>query len=111
MVAGGFVESAYNGDYRIGYQDADAPFVAFEPSEFGPAVDADTQAAVADALDQLTTDADGDGVGDFNIFAGPVADRDGEVRIADGVLPTYTELDELMGFGSWFVAGVEGSLE
>lgn len=111
MVAGEFVESGYNGDYRIGYQDADAPFVAFKPSDFGPAVDADTQTAVADALDQLTTDADGDGVGDFNIFAGPIEDRDGVVQIEDGVLPTYTELDELMGFASWFVAGVEGSLE
>ncbi len=111
MIAGEFVSSPYNGDYRIGYQMADAPFVAFEPSDFGSVVDADAQALVADALTQLTTDADGDGTSDFNIFAGPVSDRDGEVRIEDGALPTYTELDELMGFASWFVAGVEGSLE
>lgn len=111
MVAGGFVDSVYNGDYRIGYQDADAPFVAFEPSEFGPAVDDEAKALIAAALEEFTTDADGDGVGDLNIFAGPVVDRDGVVQIAEGVLPTYAELDELMGFGSWFVAGVEGSLE
>lgn len=111
MIAGEFVESGYNGDYRIGYQDADAPFVAFEPSDFGTVVDDDTQAAVAAALEMLTADEDGDGVGDFNIFAGPVTDRDGVVQIEEGVLPTYTELDQLMGFGSWFVAGVEGSLE
>ncbi|MGH1503215.1 MAG: BMP family ABC transporter substrate-binding protein [Acidimicrobiales bacterium] len=111
MIAGEFVASPYNGDYRIGYQDADAPFVAFEPSEFGAVVDDDTKAAVADALASLTADEDGDGVGDFNIFAGPISDRDGEVRIPDGTAPTYTELDELMGFASWFVAGVEGSLE
>ena len=111
MVAGGFVESEYNGDYRIGYQDADAPFVAFEPSEFGPAVDEEAKALIAAALEEFTTDVDGDGVGDLNIFAGPLSDRDGVERIADGTLPTYTELDELMGFGSWFVAGVEGSLE
>ncbi len=111
MVAGEFVESPYNGDYRIGYQDADAPFVAFLPSEFGPAVDADTQALVAEALAMLESDEDGDGVGDFNIFAGPIADRDGVIQIEEGVSPTYIELDELMGFGSWFVAGVEGSLE
>ncbi len=111
MVAGDFVDSGYNSDYRIGYQDVDAPFVAFKPSDFGPAVDADTEGAVADALDLLTTDGDGDGVADFNIFAGPLEDRDGVVQIEDGVLPTYTELDQLMGFGSWFVAGVEGSLE
>lgn len=111
MIDGGFVDSPYNGDYRIGYQDADAPFVAFLPSDFGPAVDGDTQALVADALAMLTSDEDGDGVGDFNIFAGPIEDRDGTVQIEDGVLPTYVELDQLMGFGSWFVPGVEGSLE
>jgi len=111
MVAGDFVDSPYNGDYKIGYQDADAPFVAFVPSAFGPAVDAETQALVADALAMFTSDEDGDGVGDFNIFAGPIEDRDGTVQIEDGVLPTYIELDQLMGFGSWFVPGVEGSLE
>ncbi len=111
MAAGEFVESPYNSDYRIGYQDADAPFVAFLPSDFGPAVDADTQALVAEALAMLESDEDGDGIGDFNIFAGPIADRDGVVQIEEGVSPTYIELDELMGFGSWFVAGVEGSLE
>lgn len=111
MVAGDFVESPYNGDYRIGYQDADAPFVAFEPSEYGPVVDDETKALVAEALERLTADADGDGVADFNIFAGPLADRDGTVQIPEGTSPTYTELDELMGFASWFVPGVEGSLE
>lgn len=111
MVAGEFVASDYNGDYRIGYQDAGAPFVAFQPSAFGPAVDDEAKGLIAAALEEFTTDADGDGVGDLNIFAGPLSDRDGTERIADGVLPTYTELDELMGFGSWFVAGVEGSLE
>lgn len=111
MVAGDFVDSPYNGDYRIGYQDADAPFVAFLPSAFGPAVDGDTQGLVADALAMLTADEDGDGVSDFNIFAGPLEDRDGTVQIEEGVLPSYVELDQLMGFGSWFVPGVEGSLE
>ncbi|MEM7342446.1 MAG: BMP family ABC transporter substrate-binding protein, partial [Actinomycetota bacterium] len=111
MIAGEFVTSEYNGDYRIGYRDAEAPFVAFKPSVYGPVVDADIEASVADALDLLTTDGDGDGVADFNIFEGPIEDRDGTVQIAEGVSPTYTELDELMGFGSWFVAGIEGSLE
>lgn len=111
MIAGDFAESQYNEDYRIGYQDVDAPFVAFEPSVFGAVVDDDTKALVEEALAMLQADEDGDGVADFNIFAGPLADRDGVVQIEDGVLPTYAELDQLMGFGSWFVAGVEGSLE
>lgn len=34
-VAGEFVSSPYNGDYRFGYRDVDAPFVAFTPSAFG----------------------------------------------------------------------------
>lgn len=111
MIAGDFPTSAYNEDYRIGYQDVNAPFVAFEPSVYGAAVDDETKALVDEALVRLTTDDDGDGVADFNIFAGPLADRDGTVQIDDGVLPTYAELDQLMGFGSWFVAGVEGALE
>lgn len=109
MVAGEFVASPYNGDYRIGYRDVNAPFVAFAPSPFGPAVDQATQDAITAAYDAFFADADGDGVGDFSVFTGPLADRDGTVRIEEGVTPDYTELD---GFFAepWFVAGVEGSL-
>lgn len=108
-VAGEFVSSPYNGDYRFGYRDVAAPFVAFKPSVFGPAVSAETQTAITAAYDAFFADADGDGVGDFSVFTGPLADRDGTVRIEEGVSPDYTALD---GFFSepWFVAGVEGSL-
>jgi simple sugar transport system substrate-binding protein/basic membrane protein A len=109
MVTGDFVASPYNGDYRIGYRDVDAPFVAFVPSKFGPAVSADAQAAITAAYDAFFADADGDGVGDFSVFSGPLSDRDGAMRIEEGVTPDYTALD---GFFSepWFVPGVEGSL-
>lgn len=108
-VAGGFVASPYNGDYRFGYRDVAAPFLAFKPSVYGPAVSAETQAAITAGYDSFFADSDGDGVGDFSVFAGPLADRDGTVRIEEGVSPDYAELD---GFFSepWFVAGVEGSL-
>lgn len=108
-VAGEFVASPYNGDFRIGYRDVDAPFVAFAPSPFGPAVDAATQATITAAYDAFFADADGDGIGDFSVFTGPLSDRDGTVRIEDGVTPDYQALD---GFFAepWFVAGVEGSL-
>ncbi len=108
-VAGEFVSSPYNGDYRFGYRDVDAPFVAFQPSAFGPAVTAEVQAQITEAYDAFFADADGDGIGDFSVFAGPISDRDGTVRIEEGVSPDYTELD---GFFAepWFVAGVEGSL-
>ena len=67
------------------------------------------QAAVDEAFQLFFEDADGDGVGDFNVFSGPLTDRDGDVRIEDGVSPDYVELDGLFS-EPWFVAGVEGSL-
>jgi basic membrane protein A len=109
MVAGEFPASPYNGDYRIGYRDVDAPFVAFEPSAFGAAVDQATQDEIAAAYDAFFADADGDGIGDFSVFTGPLADRDGSVRIEEGVTPDYTDLDGYFA-EPWFVAGVEGSL-
>lgn len=108
-VAGSFVDSAYNGDYRFGYRDVAAPFVAFKPSVFGPAITADTQAAITEAYDLFFADADGDGSGDFSVFTGPLADRDGTERIPDGVAPNYVELDGYFA-EPWFVAGIEGSL-
>jgi simple sugar transport system substrate-binding protein/basic membrane protein A len=109
MVAGEFVDSPYNGDYRIGYRDVEAPFVAFKPSTFGSAVDADVQAAVQEAFDGFFVDEDADGIGDFAVFTGPLADRDGAERIAAGETPDYVALDGLFT-EPWFVAGVDGSL-
>lgn len=109
MTAGEFVESGYNGDYRIGYRDVDAPFVAFKPSEFGTAVDDETKALIDTAFEQFFVDEDGDGVGDFSVFTGPLSDRDGEERIADGDAPDYVSLDGIFS-DPWFVSGVEGSL-
>ncbi len=109
MVAGEFASSPYNGDYRIGYRDVEAPFVAFQPSTFGAAVTDDLKAKLDEVNAAFQADEDGDGIGDFNVFDGPIEDRDGTVRIEDGVSPDYVELD---GFFSepWFVTGVEGSL-
>lgn len=106
---GSFATSPYNGDYRFGYRDVKAPFLAFKPSEFGTAVSAEVQTKVKAAYDAFFADSDGDGVGDFSVFSGPLSDRDGKVRIEEGVSPDYTKLD---GFFAepWFVKGVEGSL-
>ncbi len=109
MIAGDFVTSPYNGDYRFGYRDVDAPFVAFEPSPFGSAVSEDLRAEIEAANEAFLADEDGDGIGDFSVFSGPLADRDGEERIADGESPDYVELDGLFS-DPWFVSGVEGSL-
>ena len=108
-VAGEFASSVYNGDYRFGYRDVDAPFQAFQPSAFGSVVSADAQAKVTAAYEAFFADEDGDGVGDFSVFTGPISDRDGTVRIEEGVSPDYNELDGFFAEG-WFVAGVEGSL-
>lgn len=108
-VAGEFATSVYNSDFRFGFRDVDAPFLAFTPSAFGPSVSEETQATVAAAYDAFFVDEDGDGIGDFSVFAGPISDRDGTVRIEEGVSPDYNELDGFFAEG-WFVAGVEGSL-
>jgi basic membrane protein A len=107
--SGEFVASPYNGDFRIGFRDVEAPFLAFTPSPFGASVSEETQALIATAYDSFFEDEDGDGVGDFSVFTGPMSDRDGTLRIEDGVTPNYSDLD---GFFSepWLVPGVEGSL-
>ncbi len=110
MIDGDFVTSPYNGDYRIGYRDIGAPFVAFEPSAPGPALDAAGQALVQEAYDKFFVDADGDGISDFSVFSGPLEDRDGNVMLAEGETPDYVELDTLFATTPFFVKGVEGSL-
>ncbi len=109
MVSGDFIESDYNSDYRIGYRDIDAPFVAFKPSTVGDAVGDETKAAIDKAFDEFFVDEDDDKVGDFAVFAGPITDRDGTERIAEGESPDYVELDNAFT-EPWFVDGVEGSL-
>ncbi|HUF99581.1 MAG TPA: BMP family ABC transporter substrate-binding protein [Ilumatobacter sp.] len=106
---GEFASSPYNGDFRIGYRDVDAPFLAFTPSAYGASVDEETQGLITAAFDSFFADADGDGVGDFSVFTGPMSDRDGTVRIEEGVTPDYSELDGYFA-EPWLVAGVEGSL-
>ena len=44
--------------------------------------------------------------GELHPFTGPIADRDGEVRIAEG----ETATDEMLLGMDWFVGGVEGDL-
>ncbi len=96
VLAGDFVGSAYNDNFRVGYQTGTNPFVLADP---GPAISAETQAAMDAALEFLT----GEG---GSPFLGPVLDQDGEVRIEEGVVPTYAENDAM----DFFVQGVVGNL-
>lgn len=45
--------------------------------------------------------------GSFKVFAGPIKDQDGTVKVPEG---TVMSDEELLNF-NWFVAGVEGQLE
>lgn len=92
---GEFTGSPYNANFRVGYKTGENPFVQ---SEFGPAVSDEAKAAVAEAKAFIE--------GDGSPFAGPVSDQSGEVRFADGVIPSYEEIEMI----DWFAEGVVGEL-
>jgi len=96
VIDGDFVGSKYNDNFRVGYKTGTNPFVL---APFGPEVSAETQEAIATAQEFLATE-------DGSPFAGPVNDQDGKVRIADGTIPTYAEIDAM----DFFVEGVIGTL-
>jgi len=92
---GKFAESDYNGDFRVGLQTGDNPFVQ---SEFGPSVTDDTKAKIEAAK---TSFVDGG-----SPFKGPVADQDGKEIYAAGKQPTYAEVETM----DFFVKGVTGTI-
>lgn len=92
---GEFVDSPYNGDFRVGLQTGDNPFVQ---SAYGPMVSDEVKALVED-----TKEAFVDG---GSPFAGPVEDQDGEVVYAQGEQPTYEEIEQM----DFFVKGVVGTI-
>ena len=96
VLAGDFVGSKYNANFRVGYKTGTNPFVL---APFGPDVTADTKAKIA-AAQKFLASTDG------SPFAGPVKDQTGKVVIKDGVVPTY-EQNDVMNF---FVDGVVGKL-
>jgi simple sugar transport system substrate-binding protein/basic membrane protein A len=93
--AGEFAASDYNGDFRVGLQTGDNPFIQ---SELGPGVDDDTKALIEEAR---TSFVDGG-----SPFAGPVADQDGNEVYAEGSQPTYDEIETM----DFFVEGVIGTI-
>lgn len=95
VLAGDFVDSPYNGDFRVGLQTGDNPFVQ---SAFGEAVDDDVVALIDEARE---TFVDGG-----SPFAGPVLDQDGETVFEEGEQPTYEEIDTM----DFFVQGVVGTI-
>ena len=65
---------------------------------FGPNVPQDVQDAVAQAKAAIES-------GEIVVFAGPILDQDGTVRVAEGEVLS----EEAMGSVDWFVQGVIGS--
>jgi basic membrane protein A len=66
---------------------------------FGKSVPQDVQQYVLNLRDQLKS-------GELAIWKGPIKDQSGEVRIADGYIPTSAELQKT----DYLVQGVEGSI-
>lgn len=95
VLAGEFAASPYNGDFRVGLQTGDNPFVQ---SVYGPSVSAETKERIESARRAII-----DGTG---VFSGPVTAQDGAVVVPEGDMLTYEEVEQM----DFFVAGVIGSL-
>lgn len=95
VVAGEFEGSPFDGDYRVGLQTGQNPFVQ---SPYGDAVSEETIALIDDARERF--------VDGGSPFAGPVSDQDGEVVYAEGEQPTYADVETM----DFFVAGVIGRI-
>ncbi|MFL6159297.1 MAG: BMP family ABC transporter substrate-binding protein [Marmoricola sp.] len=96
VIAGDFVGSKYNANFRVGYKTGTNPFVL---APYGPLVTAATQAKI-DAAKAMLSTADG------SPFLGPVLDQSGKVRVKAGVAPSYSTNDAM----DYFVQGVVGKL-
>jgi len=95
-LAGSFIGSKYNANYRVGLKTGDNPFVQ---SPYGPSVTAETKAQI-DAARAAIAKPDG------SPFKGPVVGQDGKVVFAEGVVPDYVAIEGL----KVFVEGVVGQL-
>ena len=96
IVAGEFTGSPYNGNYRVGYKDGANPFIQ---SAYGPMVDEETQALIAEELERISTDG--------SPFQGPITAQDGSILFEDGEVPGY---DEIEARNTAFVQGVVGEM-
>jgi len=96
ILAGDFTGSEFNANYRVGYKTGDNPFVL---ADYGPKVSEETKALIAEKQEWLGTEGG-------SPFVGPVTAQDGTVKVEEGVVPTYEEIDVI----DYFVTGVIGNL-
>ncbi len=95
VMAGDFKDSPYNGDYRVGLQTGDNPFVQ---SKYGTMVDDETKAQIEEVKQSF--------IDGGSPFAGPVKDQSGKVVYKEGEQPTYDEVETM----DFFVEGVTGKI-
>ena len=95
-LAGKFVGSKFNANYRVGFKDGQNPFVQ---SKFGPSVDDATKALIDTALKLISTTG--------SPFTGPVMAQDGSELFAAGVVPDYATIEAK---NVVFVKGVVGDI-
>lgn len=69
------------------------------PGTFGPAVTDDVIQAVEDATAAMIA-------GDLEVFAGPITDQEGNVRIPEG---ETMSIEDMLAI-DWFIEGIEGSV-
>lgn len=92
---GKFASSPYNGDFRVGLQTGDNPFIQ---SAFGPMVTPETKDLIEAAKASFVSGG--------SPFAGPVLDQKGKTVWAEGKQPTYEEIEQM----DFFVKGVIGTI-
>jgi basic membrane protein A len=95
VMAGEFEGSPFDGDYRVGLQTGENPFVQ---SPFGDSVTEETIALIEEARDSF--------IDGGSPFAGPVVDQDGATVWNEGEQPTYAEVETM----DFFVDGVIGRI-
>jgi basic membrane protein A and related proteins len=95
-IAGEFTGSKYNDNYRVGFKDGANPFIQ---SVYGPMVTDETKEMIAEQLELISTTG--------SPFTGPVMDQDGTELFAEGVVPTYAEIEAA---NTVFVEGVVGQI-
>ena len=95
-LAGDFVGSKYNANFRSGLKDGLNPFIQ---SKFGASVDQATKDKVAAAAKSIA--------GSGSPFAGPVTTQDGKMLFPAGDVPDYATIEAK---ATVFVNGVVGDI-
>lgn len=95
-LAGDFVGSPYNDNFRVGYKTGENPFVE---SKLGANLPDGTAEEIAAAKERISTDG--------SPFEGPVVAQDGSELIPAGEVPDYATVESLM---TVFVEGVVGEI-